>query len=421
MRRLLVSAAVLLAVTAGPARAVTKTYSTGNIDVPIGASLDRSLSVADKGPVSFVRVSFRITTPETSALAISLVSPKGTEVPLVVHRGTGANFGSYEPNCSGILTTLDSDEKGHPIAHGSSPFVEDIYGAEGKLSSLHGQNARGRWTLRITNNGGPAQLNCFSLDLSRDVPQTLSARRANISASLTFSERAFLFEKLRVRITRAGRTALGAPLERLGCGICKGSRPVGVKIRDLDGGEPEVLVDLFTGGAHCCSITLILRHDPASGRYRPTLGYWGNFGSELADLDRDGRPEFVASDERFVYTFTAYVFSVAPIQIWAYRAGKLVDVTRQFPKEIEADATDVGKSFLSRTKPEKDLDLRANVATYVAEQYLLGRPDVARRALDRALRRGLLYRGKEYLGWPAGAAFVAELMRDLKKWGYIRP
>ena len=66
MRRLLVSAAVLLAVTAGPAHAATKTYSTGNIDVPIGAGLDRSLTVRDRGPVSFVRVSFRITTPDTS-------------------------------------------------------------------------------------------------------------------------------------------------------------------------------------------------------------------------------------------------------------------------------------------------------------------------------------------------------------------
>ena len=64
MRRLLVSAAVLLVVTAGSARAATKTYSTGNIDVPIGVALDRSLTVRDRGPVSFVRVSFRITTPD---------------------------------------------------------------------------------------------------------------------------------------------------------------------------------------------------------------------------------------------------------------------------------------------------------------------------------------------------------------------
>src|SRR5262245_20421744 len=208
MRRLLVSAAVLLAVTAGPARAATKTYSTGTIDAPIEASLDRSLTVPDRGPVSFVRVSFRITTPDTSALAISLISPRGTEVPLVVRRGVGADFGSDEPGCGGELTVLDSDERTNPIADGSSPFVDTPYRAEGKLSSLYGEDAGGRWTLRITNHGRPARLNCFTLDLSRDVPQSLSARSGTVNAAITYTERDFLYEKVRLSVVRAGRRVL---------------------------------------------------------------------------------------------------------------------------------------------------------------------------------------------------------------------
>jgi subtilisin-like proprotein convertase family protein len=421
MRRLLVSAAVLLAATAGPAHAATKTYSTGTIDAPIGASLDRSLTVPDQGPVSFVRVSFRITTPDTSALAISLVSPQGTEVPLVVRRGTGADFGSEEAGCGGVLTVLDSDEATNPIADASSPFVETPYRPEGRLSSLYGEDARGRWTLRITNHGRPARLNCYTLDLSRDVPQSLSARRGTVNATITYTERDFLYEKLRISVVRAGRRVLDVPIERLVCRDCAASRPVDIVVRDLDGGEPEVLVDLFTGGAHCCAVSLILRWDGAAHRYRSTFHYWGNYGRRLADLDHDGRPEFVASDERFVYTFTAYVFSAAPIQIWSFRAGKLSDLTRSYPTEIAKHAASLGRYFLKRTKPEKDTDLRSYVASYVADEYLLGRPDVARRALDGALRHGLLYRGKTYLGWPAGRVFVAELMHDLKKWGYIRP
>jgi len=271
MRRLIVSAAVLLAVTAGPAHAATKTYSTGNIDAPISASLDRSLTVPDRGPVSFVRVSFRITTPDTSALAISLVSPQGTEVPLVTHRGAGPNFGSDQASCGGELTVLDSDETTNAIAAGSSPFTDTPYRPEGALSSLYGQDARGRWTLRITNNGKPAHLHCFTLDISRDVPQSLSAQRGNVKATITYTERDFLYEKLRLRIVRAGRTALDVPIQRLGCPDCAGSRPVDVAVRDLDGGEPEVLLDLYTGGAHCCSVSLILRWDPGTRRYRSTF------------------------------------------------------------------------------------------------------------------------------------------------------
>jgi hypothetical protein len=417
MRRLIVSAAVLLAVTGGPAHAVTKTYSTGNIDVPIGTSLERSLRVPDRGKVSFVRVSFRLTTPDTSAVAVSLVSPTGTEVPLVVNRGAGADFGSGDANCGGILTVVDSDESTNPIAEGKSPFTDGPYRPEGKLSSLYGQEAHGRWTLRITNSGAPAHLRCFTLDISRATPQSFSAHKGAVKATLSFSERAYLFEKIRVRIARAGRTALDAPIGRLGCPDCRYARPVDVKIRDLDGGEPEVLVDLYSGGAHCCMLTLILRWDPAAKTYRSTLGYWGNFGSDLADLDGDGHPEFSAFDERFVYTFTAYVYSVAPIQIWSYRRGKLVDVTRQFPAEIEKDAATILDTY-RHDRGKKDADVRAAVAAYVADQYLLGRPEEGNRLLDLALKRGDLGRGKSQLGWPAGRAFVALLLNDLRKWGY---
>ena len=146
--------------------------------MPIGARFDRSLTVPDRGPVSFVRVSFRITTPDTSALAISLVSPKGTEVPLVTDRGARRRLRQRRAGCGGDLTVLDSDETTNPIAAGSSPFTDNPYRPEGNLSSLYGEDARGRWTLRVTNGGRPAHLHCFTLDISRAVPETLSARHA---------------------------------------------------------------------------------------------------------------------------------------------------------------------------------------------------------------------------------------------------
>ncbi len=419
MRRLLLAAAVGLVVLSGsPAQAATKTYSTGNIDAAVGGTLDRALNVRDAGPVSFVRVSFRISAPDTSALAVSLVSPHGTVVPLVVNRGTGANFGSGEKGCGGFVTVLDSDTTSNPIASARAPFTDNPYRPEGNLRSLYREDVRGRWRLRIANSGGPATLHCLTLDISRAVPEHLSAQRGSVRASVTFQERDFLFEKLRVKVVRAGRTVVDSPVQRLRCPDCGQSRPVSVSVRDLDGGEPEVLVDMYSGGAHCCSNLLVLRYDPAAKTYRPRLLDFGNYGYRLVDLDHDGLPELSAFDERFLYTFTAYVFSAAPPRISRYRQGTLVDVTRQFPAAIRTSAKELAKTVF-KLPPEQDFDARSFVAAYVADQYLLGRPDEAQRALDFALAHGKLYSGREHLGTPAGRGFPASLDRLLRQWGYI--
>jgi subtilisin-like proprotein convertase family protein len=418
MRRLAAIALGLLAIGSEPAHAATKTYSTGNINAAVGATLDQALNVPDRGPVSFVRVSFRITVPDTSALAISLVSPQGTVLPLVVNRGADANFGSGEKGCGGLVTVLDSDTTSNPIASGSAPFTDGPYRAEGNLRRLYDEDARGRWRLRIANSGGAATLHCLTLDISRAVPQRLTAERGPVRASVTFQERDFLFEKLRVKVERGGRTVVDAPIQRLRCPDCGQNRPVSVRIRDLDGGEPEVLVDMYTGGAHCCSNLLVLRYDAAARTYRPTLLDFGNYGYRIVDLDHDGLPELSAFDERFLYTFTAYVFSAAPPRISQYRQGKLLDVTRRFPGEIRNSAKVLAKTVF-KLPPETDVDARAYVAAYVADQYLLGRPEEARRTLDFALAHGKLYSGKEHLGTPAGRSFLAVLDKLLRQWGYV--
>jgi subtilisin-like proprotein convertase family protein len=419
VKRLALVALAVFAFGTAPAHAATKEYSTGNVDIRIGAHLEEPLGVPDAGPVSFVRVSFRITTADTSALAISLVSPSGLVVPLFVHRGRGADFGSDEKGCGGISTVFESDETTNPVEAGKPPFTDNPYRSEGDLRSLYGEQARGRWRLRIGNDGGPATLHCLTLGISRAVPETLTSRRGAVRAAVGYVERNGFYERLRLEVVRAGRRVVDSPLARL-CRDCETFRPVSVRVRDLDGGEPEVLAELYTQGAHCCTVVLALRYERSTHEYRPKLLFFGNYGYKLADLDHDGLPEISAFDERFIYTFSAYVFSSAPPRILRYRHGRLIDATRRFPAEIRRNARRVGKEFLKKTRPPKDVDLRTYAAVYVADQYLLGRPEEARRALDYALAHGFLYSGSEYLGTPAGRNFVTVLMRHLHKWGYIR-
>ena len=60
-----------------------------------------------------------------------------------------------------------------------------------------------------------------------------------------------------------------------------------LSLRDLDGGEPEVLVGIFTGGANCCYGLYVFRH--ADGRYRGSFFNAGKGGLVVANLDRRGR------------------------------------------------------------------------------------------------------------------------------------
>lgn len=233
----------------------------------------------------------------------------------------------------------------------------------------------------------------------------------------------FSYADLRLRIARAGRTAFDAPLPRSKCGYCD-SWPLGARgrsatsllVRDLDGDrEPEVIVDLYTGGAHCCFFSYVYRY--RGGGYLRTRHFWGNAGYRLVDLDRDGRLELETGDERFPYVFTAYADSVDPLQVLQYRAGRFVDATRSFPREVERHADRLWRDYL-RVRLEPDADVRGLLAAYVADLYLVGRGDEGWERLLSAWRRRDVSKPRGLLA--TGRAYLAKLRRFLAETGYIR-
>ena len=100
------------------------------------------------------------------------------------------------------------------------------------------------------------------------------------------------------------------------------------------------MVELDSGGAHCCAWARVYRYDGAHGGYVPVGHFWGNASSRptIVDVDGDGRPEFVSTDDRFAYDFNGYAGSVRPIQIWSYARGRFHDVTRA-PSRSSCGAT----------------------------------------------------------------------------------
>jgi hypothetical protein len=190
-----------------------------------------------------------------------------------------------------------------------------------------------------------------------------------------------------------------------------------VSVRDLDAdGEPEVWVDTYTGGAHCCYESRFFRYVPDRRTYEDLLHSWRDPGYRAKNVDgRDG-VELVSSDARFAYVFTSFAGSFFPIQYWHFERGRLVDVTRSFPGEIAHDATDLWGSYTN----DRDVhaDPRGVLAAWVADEILLGRDAAAWRKIEGIRKRGGFGPKPELAGWPQGTAYVKALRAYLRKLGY---
>jgi hypothetical protein len=94
-----------------------------------------------------------------------------------------------------------------------------------------------------------------------------------VQATLSFDKESdFAYTNVRLRIVRDGAAAFDGPVTEP-CRECPVS-PAGrgeddsMRVVDLNGdGEPEVLIDLYTGGAHCCTFALVYGFSPGSGTY----------------------------------------------------------------------------------------------------------------------------------------------------------
>lgn len=238
------------------------------------------------------------------------------------------------------------------------------------------------------------------------------AQQIDVRAKVSFVKHGIEFRKLRLAITREGTAWRSG---RLGSAYILRPR---VHIRDLDlDGEPEVWVDIYSGGAHCCLDSRFFRWLPSLAAYASTTHAWRDIGYERKRLDGDDRPEFVSADARFGYMFTTFAGSAFPLQIWHFDHGQMIDVTRTFPSQIDRHARQLWRSYL-RYRTGRD-DPRGVLAAWVADQFLLGRGDEGWATLRRLATRGDFGPRPDLAGWPQGGAYLRELRTFLKKSGYL--
>lgn len=244
----------------------------------------------------------------------------------------------------------------------------------------------------------------------------------NVRAALAYNETSPYrhVKDLGLAIVRDGQRVYDQAVTAVGCvePTCLPARSGrAVSVRDLDGdGEPEVVVDLFWGGTHCCHIAKIFAFDGTG--YRLALERnWGDPHYDLTDLNGDTVPELVGRDGRFSGDFTGHAGTGWPVMIWRYAGGRLHDVTREFPEKMEADGDYWLKQYFRtrRTSPSTGDGGLGLLAAWAGNEYRLGRRADTLRTLRQLLRVGGLEAGPL---WLQGRRFIVKLDRLLRAWGY---
>jgi hypothetical protein len=253
----------------------------------------------------------------------------------------------------------------------------------------------------------------------------VSAQEGVVSALLGYQEGVggnLPYFDLRLQITRAGESFYeqqvssrycleGCVPEPIGAGPTKTS-PLAVV--DLEGnGEPAVVLELSTGGAHCCTIVQVFSFDPGTMTYGPVERDFGDPGAVITDLAGDRHLEFESADDRFAYEFAPYAYSGLPLQVWRFHEGRFIDATREFPKAIAADAKRQFKGYLANRPQGYGLGL---LAAWAADQQLLGHGSLVRATLLHEARAHRLHSHEAPHG--GGSVFIKRLMRFLKRTGY---
>jgi hypothetical protein len=157
---------------------------------------------------------------------------------------------------------------------------------------------------------------------------------------------------------------------------------VGIEIKNLDDNpEPEIVVTVLKG-RFPAPASCIYSSRP-NGSYDLLTHDWGLYAPSLEDLDSNNQFLFISYDSRFIdFGGSTDIGFTAPPQIWRYRQGQMLNVTRQYPAKIREHANETWQAIQqylqlpSESKSAQEQEsLRGSLAAYLADKYLLGEGD----------------------------------------------
>jgi hypothetical protein len=251
---------------------------------------------------------------------------------------------------------------------------------------------------------------------------TQTASAGNVTATFTFQGKVPNFHGLRMTIARGGTVVYDQPVVSKFCAnLCWPGPAVAVmrpavQVVDLEHtGDPDVVLNLYSGGAHCCTVLQIFAFNAAAGSYAETERVFGDPDARIVDLRHDGRFEIQTADDSFAYRFTDFAASGLPIEILTFAGGHFTDVTRSYPALVAKDAAFWLKAFRSQARQGYP-DSVGVIAAWAADEDLLGHVKLVNRYLHQQAAAGHL----NAAGGTGGTKFVASLQKFLRRRGYLR-
>ena len=155
-------------------------------------------------------------------------------------------------------------------------------------------------------------------------------------------------------------------------------------------GFPDVIVESYSGGAHCCFSTQVyslLDEEAALILQSPE----SNMSGQFQDIDKDSTYEFITTDNTFAYQYCPFVSSPFVKVIMTYDSEKehYIPSSPNFPEEYEVDilrdtenAERVAKAQ-TYENGEWDETSKCSILPIVLDYIYLGDLEMARSELDR--------------------------------------
>ncbi len=253
---------------------------------------------------------------------------------------------------------------------------------------------------------------------------TQTASAGNVTATFSFKGDYLNYKDEVLEIAQGATVVYDKPVSSTFCGryCAPGStsaKQPSVHVLDLeDNGLEDVVLDLYSGGAHCCFIEQIFYFHPYTNSYSVAQHDFGDPGERIVDLARNGHFEFLTADDSFAYRFTDFADSGLPIEILSFAAGHFTNVTRSYPQLIAKDAKLWLQAYKSSASDHWQ-DSVGLIAAWAADEDNLGHSKAVSRYLTQQANAGHLNSALSPFE-PSGKKFVAALQKFLRARGYLR-